>query len=384
MKFIQYLIKPASGLCNLRCRYCFYTDVCANRSQANLGVMSDDTVISLLTRTAEACERGGKVSFAFQGGEPTIIGVDFYRRFIDKAREILPRDVSVSWSIQTNGLLIDNEWTSLLHSNNFLVGLSLDGTPDIHDFNRIDVNDKGSWKSAERAARLLISAGVDINALCVVTKQCASHPRAVYNRLKKTGFKYMQFIPCMDPIGEEHGERVWSLNAADYSEFLCSIFELWHADWEKGDYIGIRTFEDYVYLMLGMPPGTCAACGDCGGYLVIEADGGVYPCDYYALDEWRMGSIIDSSLSELMSNEVLNRFIQRSNNKPTECSYCRYLSICRGGCPHDWVIIKDGSTFNRFCKSYKTFFEREGQRLANVARMESDVRRRAAYTDNRK
>ncbi len=375
MKRVSFLIKPASSLCNLRCRYCFYADEAQNRQQASLGVMREETAECLLREAFTAVDPRGAVSFAFQGGEPTLAGLDFFRRFTARTRELKPPGVQIDYSIQTNGTLLDAEWARFFRDEDFLVGVSLDGFPDLHNLYRVDAGGKDTWNRAAKNAALLMKAGVRVNALCVVTGPCARSPQKVYQNLKKAGFDYIQFIACLDPIGEERGGRPWSLKPAAYGKFLCELFDLWYRDWERGDYHSIRLFDDYIHLLLNEGGSACATCGQCGGYFVVEADGSVYPCDFFALDAWRLGKLGEQSIAELAESETFRRFLAWGTEKPAECAVCLWRKLCSGGCKNDWVQTSEGS-HNYDCTAFRMLFEHAGERMLRIAQAEYAQRRR--------
>ena len=375
MKTVSFLIKPASSLCNLRCRYCFYADEAKNRTQASMGFMREETAELLIREAYSAVDPRGSVGFAFQGGEPTLAGLSFFRHFTEKAKELKPSGVSISFSIQTNGILLDEEWARFLKEEDFLVGISLDGFSDLHNLYRTDADGKSTWNRIIKNAALLQKTGVRVNALCVVTAQCARSPQKVYQTLKKLGFGYMQFIACLDPIGEERGSRQWSLKPEAYGQFLCRLFDLWYRDWEAGDYHSIRLFDDYIHLLLGDGGSTCATCGQCGGYFVVEADGSLYPCDFFTLDEWQMGKLGEKSLTEIAESEIFRRFLTRGTEKPEECTACPWRILCNGGCQNDRSLAEDG-IHNYYCSAFRKLFEYAGERMQKIARVELAERRR--------
>ena len=375
MKSINFLIKPASSLCNLRCRYCFYADEAENRSQASMGLMSGGMAELLLQEAFRAVDDDGTVSFAFQGGEPTVIGLDFFRRFTAMARERKPPRVRLSFSIQTNGTLLDEDWARFLAREGYLAGISMDGFPEVHNQNRVDAQGKATWNRIVRNLELLKKHGVMVNALCVVTAACARSPQKVYENLKKLGFDYMQFIACLDPIGEERGGRPWSLHPAAYGQFLCRLFDLWYRDWERGQYRSIRLFDDYIHLMLGDRESTCATCGRCGAYFVVEADGSVYPCDFFALDGWKIGTLGEQSLEDIARSETVRHFLEEGKEKPAECSACPWRALCNGGCKNDWILNEQGP-HNYYCEAFRSLFAYSEERMALIARAERQARRR--------
>jgi uncharacterized protein len=369
MNQVNILIKPASSLCNLRCHYCFYEDISGNRTLPNMGMMSENILKSLVQEAFAAVNPGGRVSFAFQGGEPTLAGLDFFRKFIAMVENSCPTGVFVELAIQTNGTKINDEWASFLKKNRFLVGLSLDGTEELHDMHRVDSSGNGSYRKASHALRLLQKYQVDTNILCVVTGQCALRYKEVYQSLKRMGCRFLQFIPCLDPLENERGSMPFSLKPEAYAHFLCNLFDLWYRDWNNDDYVSIRLFDDYVHLLAGQQPGTCSTIGKCGDYFVIEGDGSVYPCDFYVLDQWQLGNIGEKSLMEMATSPAAITFQEESLQKPQECDGCAWVPICNGGCKRDRLVI-NGEMQNYYCDSFKEFFTRAGARLKNMALIE--------------
>lgn len=373
MKFLNFLIKPASSLCNLRCRYCFYEDEGNNRAQKSMGIMDQHTVDQLLDEAFHSVDPGGAISFAFQGGEPTVAGLEFFQRFVEKARALCPKNVTISFSIQTNGTLLDDAWAEFFRQERFLVGVSLDGFKDNHNRCRTDAEGNSTWNRVVKAVRLLQKHRVEINALCVVTGPCARSPEKAYQELKKLGFGFIQFIACLDPIGIERGTMPFSLTPDAYGKFLCRVFDLWYQDWKQGNYHSIRLFDDYIHILLGDGAGTCATCGRCGTYFVVEGDGSVYPCDFYVLDEWKLGCLGEESLLELADSQQSKAFQSWGSDKPEECGSCRWKTICNGGCKNDWVY-QAGVPHNYFCESFRTLLSHAESRLVEIAQAEHTAR----------
>lgn len=364
MKNISLLIKPASSLCGLRCKYCFYEDVSSNRSVKSFGVMSDSTAENVVRKAFAAAERGSLISFMFQGGEPTVAGLEFFKRFIALEEKYAVKGVMVEHSIQTNGMAIDREWAKFLRENNFLVGISIDGTEYIHDSIRVDSEGRGTWQRAVNAFNLLKEFGVETDILCVVTKQTAKKPQAAYRALRELGCRSIQFIPCLDPLGEKRGAMPYSLSVENYGKFLCGVFDCWYADWKRGDYVTIRLFEDYLRHLLRMPAASCSAAGGCGNYLVIEGDGSLYPCDFYVLDEYCLGNINEVEIDSALRCDTAMRFLAEGAKRPTECGECGYFALCRGGCRRDF----DEHGGNYYCRAFQRFFAYAGERLVEMAR----------------
>lgn len=376
MQFVNFLIKPASSLCNMRCRYCFYEDEAANRTQASMGIMTRETADLLIGEALDAVDFNGRLSFAFQGGEPTVAGLDFFRHFVEEVTLRNTRHIPVNYSIQTNGLALDEEWAEFLAKNRFLVGISMDGDKALHDEFRIDAAGKGTWTRVRQNVTMLQRAGVDLNLLCVVTKRCAKSAVRVYHALQKTGVNFLQFIPCLDPLEMPRGSMPYSLLPEDYGTFLCALFDEWYRDWSSGHYTSVRLFDDYVHLAMGLPAGTCATSGSCGAYFVVEADGSVYPCDFYVLDEWKLGHLGDQPLPALAQSDRAVRFLQDGLNHPTACASCQWRQLCFGGCKRDWCDDPAGGKRNYYCSSFQRFFAHAAPRLYQVAQAELRARGR--------
>lgn len=375
MKQINYLLKPVSSACNMRCAYCFYTDETENRAVPCAGRMSAETTDLLLHRTFAETEPGGCVTFAFQGGEPTLAGLTFYQSFVRAVQAQCPPRVRVEYAIQTNGLLINEEWAAFFAQEHFLVGLSLDGCKELHDLNRRTAADGDTWKSVTGALRILQQHGVAVNILCVVTDSHVRKTQKIYTKLKKHGVDHMQFIACMEPIGAARGDAPFALSPQAYGDFLCRLFDLWYRDWMQGMPVSIRLFEDYVHLLLRDGASTCSTCGQCGGYLVVEADGSVYPCDFYCLDDWRLGSLQENTLAELLTGETMQHFRTRTAAKPPECITCRLRPLCSGGCPHDWTNTNT-VVHNYYCEAFTALLHHALPRLQQIAAEEAAWRRR--------
>lgn len=374
---LNFLIKPASGACNMRCKYCFYENEVVIRKEDHPVFMTLDTA-QLLIYQAFSCieseKRGERntvhISFAFQGGEPTLAGLDFFNKFIEMVQTYNVRKYPVQYTIQTNGLLLNEEWADFFAKNNFLVGISIDGDKALHESLRPDAVGRSTWDRVTRNLRLLQDKHVETNLLCVVTRQCAKHPEKYYRALKNLGVSFLQFIPCLDPLDVPRGSMPYSLTPKLYGNFLCGLFDEWYWDWKSGHYTSIRLFDDYIHLAMGLPAGTCATSGSCGAYFVVEGDGTLYPCDFYCLNEWKIGKLGEASLAEYAKSEIETHFLEEGTKHPSECSSCRFYPLCFGGCKRDWYQDSDGKNHNYFCSSFSQFFTYAEQRILEIARRE--------------
>ena len=366
MPALSLLIKPASGNCNMRCRYCFYADELDNREIRSYGKMSVDTMHTIVDKAMEYGDY--ECTIAFQGGEPTLAGLDFYRDLVAyvTAHEN-PKKLKIHYALQTNGYLINEEWAAFLGENHFLVGVSLDGLKENHDRYRLDTAGKGTYQRVISAIRLLEKHQVEYNILTVVTAATARNGQKIYNYFKKNHFGYQQYIECLDPIGEEPGQHEYSLTPEKYGEFLKSMFDAWYLDMRSGTYVYNRYFENLMMIMAGQQPESCNMRGVCGKQWVFEADGSVYPCDFYALDQWCLGNINKNSFEEMDQKRDELGFIQWSMRQQEDCQKCRWFGLCRNGCRRNREpVTAEHTNRNYFCKSYQMFFEYAYPRLTEI------------------
>ena len=311
MPAASILIKPASANCNMDCKYCFYKCLSSHREEYSKGFMSYET-LDILVREAIAYA-DGSLTFAFQGGEPTLVGIDFFKKAIELQEKYNEKNLHIENTIQTNGLLINDEWAGFLAENNFLVGLSLDG------------------------------------------------PRNKY--------PFVQFIPCMDEIKRQDGTEEsssYAVESKQYGKFLCKLFDLWYADFVTGERMDIRMFSNLAQLAAGYPAEECGMNGHCTCYFVVEGDGSVYPCDFYCMDEWKLGTVKDGFAQMKISQKVEN-FVNASKPVCEYCKLCKYFPLCRGGCRRWREPFADGHLgLNMLCEAYQMFFEHTAERIKRL------------------
>ena len=362
MNALSIMIKPASGNCNLRCKYCFYHDLANKRDIINYGMMSEQT-LKIIVQKAFAT-KAKTIYFAFQGGEPTLRGLPFFRKFASFINQYNQEQIPVQLALQTNGLLIDQEWTRFFKENHFLIGISLDGPKDIHDLNRLNPQMKSTFNQILKSIDLFNQAPVAYNILTVVTKSVARHATRVYNFFKKHNFKFLQFIPCLDQLGQPQGTHAYSLTAQDYEKFLKTLFDLWYRDLRQGKKISIRMFDNILNLLLGYPAESCDQIGYCSIIPTIESDGSVYPCDFYVLDQWKLGNINQSDFKTMISSAKAEQFRATSRVLPESCRQCNFYQVCRSGCRRH----KEAAAMtNYFCSAYQNFYTYSLPRFSQLA-----------------
>ncbi|MBQ7861130.1 MAG: SPASM domain-containing protein [Clostridia bacterium] len=344
---LSIMIKPASSLCNLRCKYCFYCDVAAHRDVFSLGKMEISTAENLI-KSALSFADGCSVAFAFQGGEPLMAGLDYFREFVHLVKKHNVKGSEIYYSIQTNGTLADDDFARFFHDNKFLVGLSLDGDYEGNRF-RVDARGQNSYYKITKAANKFIKHGVEFNILTVLTGYCAENAERIYKHFRSMGYKYIQFIPCLRPMGDKSESELY-MTADQYADFLIRIFNLYVKDFTRGNYVSIRQFDNWVRMYLGEKPEQCGLMGHCTHQFVCEGNGNIYPCDFYCTDEWLLGNINEMSLKEMAEGKKAYEFIKESITVRDECKKCPYYPICRqGGC-------KRNRASGDYCRSYKKFF----------------------------
>jgi len=365
MPQIHVMIKPVSGLCNMRCRYCFYADEMEKREQASYGIMSIETLECVIREIFSFAQEG--CTIAFQGGEPTLAGLDFYRQCLELEKKYNTKNITVSHALQTNGYALDGQWYSFFARNRFLIGLSIDGIKATHDAYRKDVHGQDTYFHVLEKARELDRAGVEFNILTVVNGKTAPAIRKIYEKYRKLGFSWQQYIACLDPIYEKPGQQEYSLTPQMYGRFLIELFELWDLDLRQGKQPYIRQFENYIGILLGHLPESCEQRGICSFQNIVEADGSVYPCDFYVLDGYCLGNLREDGFDEIERKRKEKRFVESSVNHTEKCRTCPYFAVCRGGCRRHREQPGKEAGENYFCESYRMFFDACLPRMKEIA-----------------
>ena len=349
------MIKPASSICNMKCGYCFYCDIAKNREHASYGMMSEDTLERAVKVALAYSSRD--CTIAFQGGEPTLRGLDFFNKLIGCQKKHNVNNVRIHNAIQTNGFKLGEEFIKFFAEHSFLTGISLDGSRDTHDAYRKTPFGDDTFFNVIETINLFKRHGAEFNILTVVNGRTGKKAEKIYSFYKKNCFNYLQFIACLDPLNEAPGNYGHSLTPEVYGSFLCELFDLWHEDLQNGRQPYIRQFENYIGILLGMGAESCDMLGVCGRQYVVEADGSVYPCDFYVLPEYRLGNLNFDSLDKIDENRNKIGFIKYSSSIRDNCKPCEFYRICRGGCRrHRLIDAGDGSVRNYFCVAYKKFF----------------------------
>lgn len=363
---VNVLIKPASSACDMACEYCFYRDVACHRQKDFQGMISLETMEKVIAGAMEFAE--GSCSFVFQGGEPTLAGLDFYRSVVALTRKYAKKNVAVSYAIQTNAFRLDEAWCLFFREHNFLVGVSLDGPADLHNLNRKDASGRNTFNRVMRSIELLRQFKVEFNILCVLTGKNARSIERIYRFFRQQGFSHIQFIPCIEPLDQQRGDKKYHLSVKEYGDFLVRVFDLWYHDLLDGHYTSVRHLDNWLQILLGGHPESCGMRGCCSIQFVVEGDGGVYPCDFYVLDELRLGTVGVNRFQDMALSATAQQFIQCSLPVPEECRQCPYYALCRNGCRRDRVADTEGMPARSYyCSALKYFFNSRFNQLRQAA-----------------
>ncbi|MGM0125179.1 anaerobic sulfatase maturase [Enterococcus sp. AZ194] len=330
MKHISVLVKPASALCNIRCRYCFYADVSSHREVRSFGKMTPEIASQMIENIFLDLADGDELTLAFQGGEPTLAGLDYFRFIVSLVQKQKKR-VRVHYALQTNGILINKQWCEFLKENQFLVGLSIDGHPLYHDLNRVDTKGRGTFHKVLETKKMFDAFQIEYNVLCVLTNPLAKEAKKVYRFLQEQAIEYVQFIPCLDEL-EAVKKSSYALTPQRFASFYGQLFKLWWAELQSGHYRSVKLFDDLMNLFVNSQITACGILGNCQIQYVIEADGSVYPCDFYVLDEYRIGYIQEAGLKELFEQEISTSFLCEKRETGPFCQACPFQKACNGGC----------------------------------------------------
>jgi uncharacterized protein len=395
------MAKPSGSTCNLDCKYCFYLSKETLPGGPGSGQMSDET-LALFIKTYIEGASGPHVVFSWQGGEPTLRGIDFFRRAVALQKQLARPGLEIVNDLQTNGVLLDSEWASFLRENRFLVGLSIDGPRELHDTFRVNKGGAPTFDKVMAAATLLRGHGVPFNTLTCVHAANAARPLDVYRFLRRElAATYMQFIPIVEPTDFEsrapqdrdqgqlpalgspearpgHPNSVvteWSVDPDQYGYFLSRVFD----EWVRKDLgrVMVSQFETLVAQHMGLPSQMCIYSRNCGTNVAIEHDGGVYACDHYVYPAYRLGNVRETALKDMVFSRQQTTFgSAKSDTLPRYCRECPFKTDCWGECPRNRLIrAPDGEPgLNYLCSGLRRFFIHA---LPTVVRIVSEMRRSA-------
>lgn len=384
------MTKPIGPICNLDCKYCFYLEK-EKLFPSNENFKMSDEVLESYIRQYIASQNVPEVSFAWQGGEPTLLGVSFFRKVVElQAKHAGGRRISNA--LQTNGTLLDDEWGAFLHQHQFLVGLSIDGPARLHNAYRVDKKGRATYDDVLRGLRVLKKHRVEFNTLTVVNRANARHALDVYRFLRGIGSGFIQFIPLVERLADAEATKLgldlaapprvdeegstrmpvtdWSVEPGVYGEFLCAIFDEWVRHDVGKTYVQI--FDVTLGNWVGQGGGLCVFSETCGSALALEHNGDLYSCDHYVYPHYRLGNILNASLGELVASEFQQQFGRdKSATLPRYCRECEVRHLCHGECPkHRFIRTPDGEPgLNYLCRAYKKFFNHSAPAMKRMAEL---------------
>lgn len=367
----QVMAKPTGSVCNIDCSYCFYLEKEALYPERNKNWrMSDETLETYIRQHTEA-QAGNAVTFAWQGGEPTMMGLPFFRRVVELC-EKYAHGKQIDHALQTNGILIDEEWARFFAEHRFLIGVSIDGPAYLHNQYRVNRAGKGTHEKVMAAIALLKAYHVEFNTLTVVGKHNVGHAREVYDFLLAAGSRYIQFIPLVERFSSDEssllqlvmpGESAaklapWTVPSWQFGDFLSQIFDVWVRR-DVAD-VYVQMFDVALAAWTGQLPALCVHSETCGHAFALESNGDLYNCDHYVYPEHKLGNIHQSSITTLNNSERAIAFGQaKKESLSADCRRCEFRFACHGGCPkHRFAVSPSGHPgHNYLCAGYKHFFQ---------------------------
>jgi uncharacterized protein len=384
---LHVVAKPMGPVCNLACDYCFYLEKKALFGEGENYRMSDE-VMRAFVEDYVISQPTPVVEFVWQGGEPTLAGLDFFKNVV-KEQKRFAGEKTIRNSLQTNGTLLTDEWCAWLKKNNFMVGISLDGPGEIHDAYRRTRAGKGSFEQVMRGLKLLQKHGVDYNVLAAVARVTAKKPLEVYSFLKSEGIKFIQFTPVIERMPDEKSLKSglnlagpahlgsaepqtpvtpWTVVPEEYGDFLIAIYE----EWVRRDVgsVFVMNFEWALGAWIGNPSPVCVHAEQCGRAVAIEHNGDVYACDHFVYQPYRLGNIAGETLEHMVEKSLQKGFgIMKEIALTAWCRECPVLKACRGGCPkHRFGKTPTGEPgLHYLCKGYRKFFLHIGKYLKVMA-----------------
>jgi uncharacterized protein len=377
----QVMVKPAGAVCNLDCSYCYYLEKKALYPKGESPRMADDLLEHYIVQHIEASP-SDVIFFLWHGGEPTILGLDYFRRIVELQRKHRPAGRQILNGIQTNGALLDEEWCRFLAAEGFHVGLSIDGPKELHDRYRVTRGGHATHKQVMQSFRLLKRYRIPCDVLCVVHNWNVRQPIAVYRFFREIGAEVLQFLPLVVRNGEG-GVSAETVPAEAYGTFLCTIFE----EWVRRDIgrIAIQNFDEALRPFFGVEHALCVFKETCGDVVVVEHNGDFYSCDHFVDPEHRIGNIRETPLVEMLESPAQREFGREKRDAlPRYCRECEVLSSCNGGCPKDrFARTPDGEEgLNYLCAGLKRFFTYSRpylQRMASLRQSGESIERLAHH-----
>lgn len=364
MQPFSLLIKPAGPDCNLACPYCFYNSR-ADMFPPGSHRMNDDVLEKLIAGYMKL--KPPTATFAFQGGEPTLMGLDFFKKVVDLQKKNSPPGQIIANALQTNAILLDDQWCQFLSEYKWLVGISLDGPKKYHDHYRRDKSGTGTFDQVIAAIETCRKHKVQFNILTLLNDQNVKYPDELFDFFVSLNIEYLQFVPCVERNPSTNKIAPYSISADDYGNFLCKIFDRWYEFGPKK--ISIRLFDSILNYLIHSKHSNCTFNRKCDDYVVIEHNGDLFCCDFFVSDEYKLGNIMENDIEDLIFGPKKRKFAQQKRDLNNKCLVCTHNSICRGGCLKHRTTATNAKFSNPsyFCTAYKQFFDHALSRLKQIS-----------------
>lgn len=357
------LIKPAGPDCNLDCKYCFYAckqELFADQTHR----MNYETLEKMISDFLSYGFKNN--SFAWQGGEPALMGLDFYKKAVELQKKYAVNNTIVNNGFQTNATLLDKNWCKFFNEFNFLLGISLDGRQEFHDYYRKDFSGNPTFDRVMNSIELCKENKVEFNIIVLLNNQNVKHPDELFDFFVENKFQYLQFIPCVEKNAATGKIADFAISGEEYGKFMYRIFERWK------DFgvtrLSIRLFDSIINYYVYGSHTNCTFQRSCDDYIVIEHNGDAYCCDFFVDEDTRLGNILQTPIKDLFNTPVKQNFASLKKKLSNKCFVCHYSELCRGGCLKDRIVLeKNFSNQNHLCDGYKIIFEKIAPQLASIA-----------------
>jgi len=357
------LIKPASADCNMRCSYCYYLPKADLYPKSSVHRMPKSILTKIIA--GYMATRQPQYTFIWQGGEPTLMGVGFFREAVILQKRFAQPGAVISNVLQTNGMLIDDALSEFFHKYRFLIGISLDGPQNLHDKYRRTVNGKGAHTAVLEGIKCLNRNSVQFNVVVTVSSHNVGHGRKIYRYLRDIGCRYLQYIPCAE-FAEKDGitPGKFTVTGEQWGNFLCEVFD----EWQRNDAqkVSVRLFDSVMNYLLNGQKGMCSMKRSCNSYFMVEYNGDIYPCDFYAGAEYLLGNIVEKSWTDVYGSADFADFSNRKAKWSTRCERCSYLDLCAGDCMRYRILPAapgDDSLVSWFCEGWEKFYSHSLQKF---------------------
>lgn len=363
---IGVMWKTVSEDCNLACDYCYYS-TCGGKPNKQIRTIDHEVLEKFIKEYMELNQ--GMASFAWQGGEPLLAGLDFFEEVVRLQKKYAPRHALIGNGLQTNGTLINDRWAAFFKKYNFLIGVSVDGPQEIHDKHRFYSQGQGSFEMVMKGISYLRKHQVDFNILTVIHRDNVNRVKDLFRFYEEEDFRFIQFIPCMKFQSQridQPGE--YDISPGQFGDFLCEAFDYWYNDGDP--VISVRFFDNLLSVYARRQAEMCSHAKTCAKTLILEQNGDAFPCDFYIHPDWKIGNVGTDALVDILQHPLYDQFTKLKPTLPEKCKSCEWIELCHGGCPRNrrWSDDFQQSDPDYFCESYQQVYAYAHERLVTLAK----------------